>query len=485
MRARLLALATAVIITLFASLLTAPAVSAAPSVSRLAGPDRYSTSVQISQAMPTGGVVYLASGVAFPDALAAAPVAAAEDGRVLLVRPNQVPSSVSTELRRVAPREVVIVGSTATISAQVAASVRDLLPSTPVTRIGGRDRVETSMLLLDRMRASTTVSSVWVVSGLKFPDALTAGAVAARHGHGLVLATDATDWFAQQLSSRLPGIRHFDIAGSAASVSAAVEQRLRSTGKSVRRFAGSDRYDTALRINQRYTASSPSGSMVLASGENFPDGLAGAVLAGRTSTPMYLTPARCAPNYDVAGEARRLGIGRSTVLGSASTVSAAAAELIHCSTLNGHANLLLDRINQERVEAHLPPVEPTPTPDPTPTPTPSPTPPPEPLDPLASDSCLTAMARDWAGEMAARRLSGSAHNPNLTADARACGLRGWAENVGRTFGTWPDTERMTEVWMSSYYHRQNILRENMQYIGVGIAKSPSGAWYYVLDFGRR
>lgn len=476
MRARLLAIATAVIITLFASLVTAPAVSAAPSTSRLAGSDRYSTSVQVSQAMPTGGVVFLASGVDFPDALAAAPVAAAEDGRLLLVQPTQLPSSVATELRRVAPREVVIVGSTATISQQVEAAVRGILPSTPLTRIGGSDRIETSMLLLDRMRISTPVSSVWVVSGLNFPDALAAGAVAARHGHGLVLATGAGDWFAQQLASRLAGIQHFDIAGSSASVSDAVQQVLQATGRSVQRFDGYDRYNTAILINQRYSASSPSGTMVLTSGENFPDGLAGSVLAGRTATPMYLTPARCAPTNAVAGEARRLGIGRSTVLGGTGTVSAAAAELINCVHLTGAAAELLHRINQERAAVGEDPVEPGPTPEPTPTPA---------LDPLSTDSCLTSMARNWAGEMGARSLAGWAHNPNLDADARACGLRGWGENVGRTVGMMPDAEAMMARWMDSSGHRDNILCRKMDHVGIGVAKSTSGSWYYVLDFGTR
>lgn len=497
MRARPLALASALTITmvttLVASLVVAPAATAAPSVSRVAGADRYSTSVQVSRAMPTGGVAYLASGVDFPDALAAAPVAAAEDGRLLLVRPTVLPADVAAELRRVVPREVVIVGSTRTISAQVEAEVRRILPSTRLTRIGGSDRTETSMMLLDRMRASTAVSSVWVVSGLNFPDALAAGAVAARHGHGLVLATRADEWFSQQLAGRLPGIRHFDIAGSTASVSASVQQRLQATGRAVQRFDGRDRYHTALLINQRYSTSSPTGRMVLASGENFPDGLAGSVLAGRQGMPMYLTLDRCAANDAVAAEARRLGVSRTTVLGSTSTVSPAAAELINCSTLNGHANLLLNRINEQRALAGVPPVEPppsptpgpTPGPTPSPTPTPTPTPTPDPLDPLASDPCLTAMARGWADEMGARSLGGSAHNPNLTAQARACALRGWGENVGRTVGTWPDTARMTTVWMNSTNHRTNILRENMQYLGVGIAKSASGSWYYVLDFGRR
>lgn len=475
MRIRPIALVTALLVAGTAVLGGAPAATAADDVERLAGPDRYATSVEVSRAMPVGGVAYLASGLDFPDALAAAPVAAAEDGRLLLVRPREIPSPVAAELRRVAPREVVLVGSTATLSAQLEGAVRNLLPNTIVTRIGGSDRVETAMLLLDRMRQSTPVTSVWVVSGLRFPDALAAGAVAARLGHGLVLATGDGARLSQLLAPRMRGIERFAIAGSAASVSTGVADRLRATGRAIERFGGHDRYHTALLINQRFTTSSPSRAMLLASGENFPDGLAGSVLAGRASMPMYLTPQRCAPNDAVLGETRRLGIQTTRVLGDAHSVSGAAATLVPCTALNEAARSLLTLINDARADAGSESGDPSPS-----------TPPTAPLRPLATDACLARMAGGWAATMAADGLAGSAHNPQLTAEARACGLRGWGENVGRTWGTpEPDVDRIMAAWMASPGHRANILRESFTHIGIGVARGTNGSWYYVLDFGRR
>ncbi len=477
MRVRLIALATALLVAGTSAITAAPPAVAADDIERLAGADRYATSVEVSQAMPVGGVAYLASGLDFPDALAAAPVAAAEDGRLLLVRPEEIPPPVAAELRRVAPREVVLVGSTATLSAQLEAAVRGLLPGTPVTRIGGSDRVETSLLLLDRLRQSKPVASVWVVSGLGFADALTAGAVAARLGHGLILATGDGARLSQLLASRMSGIERFAIAGSPASVSAGVADRLRATGRAIERFGGHDRYDTALLINQRFTTSSPSRTMLLASGENFPDGLAGSVLAGRTSVPMYLTPQRCAPDDAVLGETRRLGIQATRVLGDAHSVSAAAAALVPCTALTEAADALLALINDARADAGSDPVDPSPSPS---------APPAAPLPPLATDACLARMAGGWAATMAAEGLSGAAHNPQLTAEARECGLRGWGENVGRTWGTpEPDVDRIMAAWMASPGHRANILRESFTHIGIGVARGTNGSWYYVLDFGRR
>jgi len=93
--------------------------SFAGSVTRQSGPDRYATAVAISLANhPTGGseVVYIATGTGFPDALAAAPIAGAEGGPVLLVSPTSLPSSVASELKRLSPNRVVIVGGAASVS---------------------------------------------------------------------------------------------------------------------------------------------------------------------------------------------------------------------------------------------------------------------------------------------------------------------------------------------------------------------------------
>jgi len=90
-------------------------------VTRLAGADRYSTAVAISQKTPAGPErIYFASGLEFPDALAGAAAAAAEGSPVLLVRPDTVPGDVVTEVRRLDAEEVVVLGGPAAVSQDVA-----------------------------------------------------------------------------------------------------------------------------------------------------------------------------------------------------------------------------------------------------------------------------------------------------------------------------------------------------------------------------
>jgi hypothetical protein len=101
-------------------------------VTRLAGPDRYATAVEISKAtFPNGNVpvVYIATGLNFPDALAGAPAAALGGGPLLLVAPDAIPSVVATELARLKPARIVVLGASGVVSPAVVAAL-------PAARLG-------------------------------------------------------------------------------------------------------------------------------------------------------------------------------------------------------------------------------------------------------------------------------------------------------------------------------------------------------------
>jgi putative cell wall-binding protein len=92
---------------------------------RLAGPDRFTTSVAVNAAVfESADIAYLASGVSFPDALSGAPAAAHYDAPLYLVRPDCVPSVVLDDLARLAPKSIVMLGGPATLGQGVADLVR-------------------------------------------------------------------------------------------------------------------------------------------------------------------------------------------------------------------------------------------------------------------------------------------------------------------------------------------------------------------------
>jgi putative cell wall-binding protein len=95
--------------------ISAPVVQAlaqlAPTTRR-SGPDRYATSAAISAANFSAPVerLYLATGINFPDGLAASGVARRHGSPVLLVPNWCIPASVAAEAARLQPRRVIVLG---------------------------------------------------------------------------------------------------------------------------------------------------------------------------------------------------------------------------------------------------------------------------------------------------------------------------------------------------------------------------------------
>ena len=89
-------------------------------VSRLAGNDRYGTAAAISAATfkPGVPVVYLATGLNFPDALAGAAAAGATGGPLLLVTTTTLPPATAAELARLKPARIVLLGSKAVVASE-------------------------------------------------------------------------------------------------------------------------------------------------------------------------------------------------------------------------------------------------------------------------------------------------------------------------------------------------------------------------------
>jgi hypothetical protein len=114
------------------------------SVVVVARPD---TAAAGSNGGPHTAVVYLATGVNFPDALGAAATAALGLGPVLLVQQNAVPGETLAELNRLQPPRIVIVGGTAVISAAVQTQLEGLGWGPTVTRIAGANRYATAAAL--------------------------------------------------------------------------------------------------------------------------------------------------------------------------------------------------------------------------------------------------------------------------------------------------------------------------------------------------
>lgn len=102
----------------------------AGSVTRIFGPDRYATAAEFSRSTHAPGVAvaYIATGATYPDALSGGPAGGVVGGPVLLVGQNSIPAVVSTELARLHPGRIVILGGPDVVSESVRAALRAYLP---------------------------------------------------------------------------------------------------------------------------------------------------------------------------------------------------------------------------------------------------------------------------------------------------------------------------------------------------------------------
>lgn len=299
-----------------------------PTPDRLAGEDRFETAVAISQqGYPEGAdTVYVASGELFPDGLAAAPAAASDDAPLLLTRAGYLPDAIAEEIERLSPELVVIVGGEPSVSPAVAAELEGL--ATEVVRIGGVDRFETSRLIAQY--AFEGSENAFIATGRNFPDALSAGAAAGSMDAPILLVDGkAGDIDAGTLAEldRL-GTDNVYLLGDQASMSNGIELDFDNEGLVVHRFAGSDRFQTAVLVNQAIFQG-PVPRMFIASGMKFPDALSASALAAAEGSPLYLATSTCI-NSSIVTESLRLGQPPVTLLGDEATLSASVAEYAIC-----------------------------------------------------------------------------------------------------------------------------------------------------------
>ncbi|MGA1748102.1 MAG: S8 family serine peptidase, partial [Ilumatobacteraceae bacterium] len=155
---------------------------------RVAGADRYETAAKLSASSFTSGVAvaYVVTGEKFPDALAAGAAAGRSGGPVLLTRLNSLPSVTATELKRLAPKRVIVVGGTAVVSDLVIDAIKSTVGNVPVERVWGQDRFETAAQLSQRTFSGTN-GTVYVGSGLGFTEILAGAAAAGRDKAPLLL----------------------------------------------------------------------------------------------------------------------------------------------------------------------------------------------------------------------------------------------------------------------------------------------------------
>ena len=172
---------------------------------------------------------------------------------------------------------------------------------------------------------------MFVATGADFPDALAAGAAAGKAGGRVLLVqqTSIPPTTCGVLTRLAP--QQIVVVGGPGVISDQVVTALRAyTSGTVGRTYGRDRYATAAALAAGYFAPGVS-DVLIATGENYPDALAGAAAAGAAKVPVLLVTPTAIP-AETVNELKLLKPERITILGGTGAVPAAVA-----SALAGYA----------------------------------------------------------------------------------------------------------------------------------------------------
>lgn len=211
--------------------------------------------------------------------------------------------------------DVVILGGEKAAFPEVALELASCVDGS-VSRVAGANRFENAAAISRAFgppALHTWATTSVIATGLNFPNALAGGAFAARIGfRPILLVGDSIPSSVRAELEWSSGTGSYVLGGSAA-VPETVVDSLADHGW-IKRLAGSNRYDTAAVIAQRWTFGAS--VVYVAVGEDYPDALAGVPAAAQGGHPHpILLVRRDEVPRSTAGELDRLNPGTIKILG--------------------------------------------------------------------------------------------------------------------------------------------------------------------------
>jgi len=268
----------------FIFLLIIPLISQASplvySTERIFGQDRVETSISIAQkGWSSAQAVILCEGEDYPDSIAAAPFASSLDAPVLLTGGKTLDPRVITELQRLKPQKIILLGGTGCLTPAIETQLTAL--GFNWERIGGQNRYETSVLLAGKVSSDSLI----IANGDNFPDALSAASYAGIKQIPVVLTSKTMPSSVAEYCQRT-NPAHIIVIGGEGAVS--TESLTKSNLTIETRLGGKDRFETNAKVIDYMKNAIQSNDQFFVSGINFPDAVAGTVMAAKLKAPLYL-----------------------------------------------------------------------------------------------------------------------------------------------------------------------------------------------------
>ncbi|GAB4277537.1 MAG: hypothetical protein Kow0056_09080 [Coriobacteriia bacterium] len=211
------------------------AVSGVTEVERVSGTDRYATANAVARRTVEllysyDGDALLATGLNFPDSLAAAPLAACLHIPLFLTPPTSLDTRTRAAMQDVGvSRNVYLLGGEKALTSAVQSQVGAALPGATVSRLHGSDRYRTAVEVAKKGAAlGMRWNGVGVATGEKFPDGLSGGVMLGRRRAVMLLTPTSTLSSAAQatLSGHKDDIADVNYIGGTGAVSQTVRNQV-------------------------------------------------------------------------------------------------------------------------------------------------------------------------------------------------------------------------------------------------------------------
>lgn len=252
----------------------------------LAGLNRHSTAVQISQkGWNYAENVVLVNDSAIADALAATPLAEELNAPILLTGKNKLNSTTKSEIERLGAKNIYLIGGKSVLSDNLSNEI-----SGKIYRISGSSRETTALAIAKKINELNPVKTIAVVNGTTgLADAVSIASVAAEKDMAIILSNPKSGVTLSKefINSNLIE-KSYVIGGDKA-----VPNYVMSSLPRAERVSGSNRNDTNAKVIEKfYPSNSLNNIYVAKNGSNntgqLIDALAVGVLAAKNSSPVLI-----------------------------------------------------------------------------------------------------------------------------------------------------------------------------------------------------
>lgn len=152
------------------------------------GSNRYNTAIELSKSkFSSADTVVIANGLGLADGLSVTPLAAYKNSPILLTPAEKLPEETKEEIRRLNPKNVIVVGGSGVVSENIVNEIRAMGISN-IERLGGKTRFLTSLAIAEYIDKNCyDVNNVVISNGLGEADALSISAAAGRDKMPIIL----------------------------------------------------------------------------------------------------------------------------------------------------------------------------------------------------------------------------------------------------------------------------------------------------------